>query len=106
MQTEMDFINSQTRSISVSAIVSSGTQYPAPAYRTAGTRQSSISSYYDVRTAQVCRSASIGSRRLARKAGYQPKNTPTMPENTTASTTDCGSISSGQPAALDTANAT
>ncbi len=49
----------------------------------------------------ACRSASIGSRREARSAGYQPKNTPTSPEKATASSTDSGWMSSGQPAALE-----
>ena len=33
-----------------------------------------------------CRSASIGSRRAARRAGIKPKTTPTMAENTNAIT--------------------
>ena len=49
----------------------------------------------------VCLNASIGSSREARSAGYQPKNTPTTPENTTASTTASIWISKGQPAAVE-----
>ena len=42
----------------------------------------------------VCRNASIGSSCDARSAGYQPKNTPTTPENNIASTIHSGSTGS------------
>ena len=45
----------------------------------------------------VCRRASIGSSLAARIAGYHPKNTPISPETKTASATDDGSTSNGQP---------